>query len=253
MNDPFWGVEAEAAKALGEIGNDSAMKALIECLAVKHPKARRAVVTALGQFKNVEAASALELLFQKGDPSYLVEAECLRSIGKTKTPDALEFILKATERPSWQEVIKVGSVDGLGSLGEAKAIPFLLDKVKLGNHLRVREAAASSLGKVGKDSVEVQDKLTELLGDRWFRVRGSSAQALAELKAVSAIPELSKAADRELDGRIRRVMREAMAKIRASRTSEDEIKRLSDDLDKLKEENRLLKERVDRLEQAGKK
>ncbi|HVP23168.1 MAG TPA: HEAT repeat domain-containing protein [Conexivisphaerales archaeon] len=252
-SDPFWGVQAEAARALGEIGNDSAMKALIGCLAVENPKARKAVVAALGQFKNAEAAGALELLFQKGDPSYLVEAECLRSIGKTKSADAFDFIVKGMERPSWQEVIKVGGAEGLGSLGDPKAVPVLLDKVKLGNHIRVREAAATALGKVGRDNQEVTDRLTDLLGDYWFRVRGYSASSLAELKVSSAIPALSKAADRELDGRIKRLMREAIIKIRASRTSEEELRRLSDDLDKMKEESRLLRERVDRLEQAGKK
>jgi aminopeptidase N len=251
--DPFWGVQAEAAKALGEIGNDSALKSLIESLSVSHPKVRRAVVSALGQFKKEEAADALISLFAKGDPSYLVEAECLRAIGRTKSEKALDFIVKGIERPSWQEVVRVGGVDGLGSLGDPKAIPVLLEKVKLGNHLRVREAATVALGKVGKDNVEVTDRLTDLLGDYWFRVRGFAASALAELKVSSAVPAISKAADKELDGRIKRQFREAIARIRASRTSDDELKRLSDDLDKLREENRLLRERVDRLELAGKR
>ncbi len=253
MNDPFWGVQVESARSLGEIGNEAAMKGLIDCLAVSHPKARKAVVAALGQFKNAEAAGALELLFQKGDASYLVEAECLRSIGKTKVTESFDFIVKGMDRASWQEVVKVGAIDGLGSLGDARAVPVLMEKLKLGNHLRVREAAVVALGKVGRDNPQVLDKLTELLGDYWFRVRGAAAGSLAELKAMSAIPVLSKSAERELDGRIRRVMRESIAKIRASRTSDDEIKRLSEDVDKLREENRLLRERIDRLELATKK
>jgi aminopeptidase N len=250
--DPFWGVQAEAARALGEIGNDSALKALIDSLSVSHPKVRRSVASALGQFKKEEAADALISLFAKGDPSYLVEAECLRSIGKTKSGKAYEFIVKGMERASWQDVVKVGGVEGLGSLGDPKAIPVLLEKVKLGNHLRVREAAATSLGKVGRDNVEVTDRLTDLLGDYWFRVRGFAALALADLKANGAIPALSRAAEKELDGRIKRQFRESISRLRASRTADDELKRLSDDLDKLHEENRLLKERLDRLEQAGK-
>lgn len=252
-SDPFWGVQAEAAKALGEIGNESSLKALIESLSVSHPKVRRAVVSALGQFKKEEAADALLSLFAKGDPSYFVEAECLRSIGKTKSEKAYEFIVKGMERPSWQEVVKVGGVDGLGSLGDPKAVPVLLEKVKLGNHLRVREASTVALGKVGRDNVGVTDRLTDLLGDYWFRVRGYAASALAELKATDAIPALSKAAEKELDGRVRRLIRESIGRLRASRTSDDELKRLSDDLDKLREENRLIKERVDQLELAGKR
>jgi aminopeptidase N len=250
--DPFWGVQVEAARALGEAGNESSMKALIECLAVSHPKARKAVVAALGQFKREEAAVALMALFEKGDPSYLVEGECLRSLGKTKSAKALEFITKGLERPSWQEVIKVGGIDGLAGLGDPKAIPLLIEKTKLGSLFKVRETATAALGKVGRDSQEVIDRLTDLLGDYWFRVRSAAAGALAELKASDSVGAISKAAEKELDGRVRRVMRESVLRLRSNRSADDELRRLGDELDKLRTENRLLRERMDKLELATK-
>jgi len=253
LEDPFWGVQAEAAKALGEVGNESAMRALIEGLGVQHPKARRAVVTALGQFKREEASEALMALFDKGDQSYFVEAECLRSLGKTKSAKALEFIQKGMERPSWQEVIRVAAMDGLGALEDRRALPIVMEKTKLGNHLKVREAATAAVGKLGKDNKDAFDLLTELLNDYWFRVRMAAANALVELKDTSALNFLTKAADKELDGRAKRVFREAAIKLREQKPEEQELKRLGEELDKLKEENRLLKERVDRLETAAKK
>src|SRR5207249_8053752 len=59
LHDKFWGVAAEAAKTLGAIRTDYAYEALKKCLAVKHPKARRAVVKAIGDFRKEET---LELL-----------------------------------------------------------------------------------------------------------------------------------------------------------------------------------------------
>ena len=41
-NDGFWGVQAEAAKALGVIKSQAALEALVGCAGVAHPKARRA-------------------------------------------------------------------------------------------------------------------------------------------------------------------------------------------------------------------
>jgi len=55
LKDPFWGVQAEAAKSLGTIRTNAALRALIAGLKTKHPKARRAVVKAMGEFRDEEA------------------------------------------------------------------------------------------------------------------------------------------------------------------------------------------------------
>ena len=84
LNDGFWGVQSEAARALGGIRTANARDALLETLKVKHPKARRGVVAGLGQFRNDEqAAAALEQIVRKGDPSYYVEAQAAHSLGLT--------------------------------------------------------------------------------------------------------------------------------------------------------------------------
>ena len=72
--DAFWGVQAEAAKALGAIHTNPALDELLASVSVAHPKARRAVVRALGEFRDERAAAALEQLIDRGDASYYVEA-----------------------------------------------------------------------------------------------------------------------------------------------------------------------------------
>ena len=84
MNDAFWGVGAEAAAALGAMRSERARKVLISSIDVKHPKVRRAVVAALGEFREDDVAHALVARLNDGDASVLVEAELARSAGRTR-------------------------------------------------------------------------------------------------------------------------------------------------------------------------
>ena len=60
LTDKFWGVQSDAATALGAIRTTAALDALIEGLKLPHPKVRRSVARALGNFRgDARAASAL--------------------------------------------------------------------------------------------------------------------------------------------------------------------------------------------------
>src|SRR5436309_10039494 len=112
LKDPFWGVQAEAAKSLGTIRTNVALRALIAGLKTKHPKARRAVVKALGEFRDEEAAKELIEIVQDTDPSYYVEAEASRSLGKTRSAKAFEVLKAEIGRASCRERVEMWVVDG---------------------------------------------------------------------------------------------------------------------------------------------
>ena len=57
--------------------------------------------------------------------------------------------------------------------------------------------------------------------------------------------------DRDLDGRIRRRAQSAIDSLLAGRTRIEEGNRLRSEMDKLREDNRKLKERLDKLEAAN--
>ena len=57
--ETFWGVQAEVARILGKIHTPAALEALLANTRLPHPKARRAVVTALGGFKDDQSAATL--------------------------------------------------------------------------------------------------------------------------------------------------------------------------------------------------
>ncbi|MCH7699973.1 MAG: HEAT repeat domain-containing protein, partial [Chloroflexi bacterium] len=81
QKDSFWAVQGAAARALGAAATPEALAALLDCVDVAHPRARRGVVAALGNFRDdvngrgAEAAKALERVLLDGDRSYFVEAE----------------------------------------------------------------------------------------------------------------------------------------------------------------------------------
>ena len=246
--DAFWGVRAEAAKALGEARTPAARAALIDLLNVEHPKVRRAVVEALGEFRAADAAEALRGLLERGDPSYFVEAEAAKALGKTRQSRAFEAIVAALDRPSWNEVIRQHVLEGLGELKDERGLAVALDWTAYGRPSQARVAAVAALEKLGKEKDDAVDRLIDLLDDPWFGVRVRAARALGALKAERAASALQRLADRDLDGRAVRTARVALRDIRTAGSRDAETRRLRDRLDALEQENRDLKERLERLE-----
>ena len=247
LGDPFWGVQVEAARALGKAKSESAMRALTECTGVHNPKARRAVVAALGEFKAQAAFDALVPILER-DESYFVESEAARAIARTEQPGSFDLATAALGRPSVNEVITVQAFNGLGELRDERTIALAREWAAYGRPSRAREAALACLGKLGEGKREVVEFLSEFVNDPWLRARTSAIGALEELKDDRAIPALSRHIPTELDGRVVRRCREAITTIRQGKDRSDDAKKLREDLGKLQEENRKLRDRLDKLE-----
>jgi aminopeptidase N len=251
--DAFWGVQAEAAKALGSIRSNAAMDELLASLEVQHPKARRAIVRALGEFREERAAQALGRIIEQGDPSYYVEAFATGAIGKTRSQMAFGALERSLSKDSQNEVIRINAFDGIGQLRDERGVQLGIDWSRYGRPANVRGAACTALGQLGhvvpenrKD--EIVDHLIRLIEDPWLRTQISAINALAELKATKALPDLDRAAQSALDGRVQRTARIAAKKIRESGERSEDVKKLREEVDKLTDENRGLKDRLDAIE-----
>jgi aminopeptidase N len=254
LEDPFWGVQAESAKALGKVRSKAALEALVECLTVSHPKARRGVVRGLGEFRDEAAAEALLPVLGR-DESYYVEAEAAKSLGKTRSPRAFEALERALAKDSHNEVIRYMAFEGLGELRDERAVPLCIDWTRYGRPPRARQGAVLALGKLaealGPASAAGQrifDRLVELLNDPWLQVRLQAVISLQDIGEAKAVPHLEALVSRELDGRIVRRAREAALRLREGRQRSDEVRRLREDVEKLQQDNRELRDRVDRVE-----
>jgi aminopeptidase N len=251
--DAFWGVQAEAAKALGAVRTAAALDELLASTAIAHPKARRAVMTALGEFREERAAEALERVIDVGDESYYVEAAAAAAIGKTRSGRAPGALERALARPSFAEVVRSNALAGLGELRDERGVALCIDWSRWGRPNPVRGAAVASLGKLGEwvseaRKSEIVDHVTQLLDDPWLRTRLSAVGACQELKEERALPHLDRVAESDLDGRVVRAAREAARAIREGKDRGDELKKLREEVEKLQEENRGLKDRLDRVE-----
>jgi aminopeptidase N len=256
LNDAFWGVQNEAARALGTVKSQYALDALLACVRVRHPKARRGVVNALGQFRNDErAAAALEAVLRKGDASYYVEAAAANALGQTRVSSAFNVLANvAMKRESFNDVVRSAALLGLAELKDERALPIAIEWTKRGKSNPVRGMATTALGRIGRVSDQAKDRaydrLIELLPDEWLRVRLNAVAALAELKEPKAVGELTRTIDRDLDGRVIRASREAINRIREGADKGEEVRKLREDVDKLADENRTLRDRVDKMEAA---
>ena len=247
LHDKFWGVSVEAAKSLGSAKTSYAYEALKDCLKVKHPKVRRAVVKAIGEFKKEESLELIRPLLQD-DESYFVRSEAAIAMGKTKSKVAIDILKEAAETTTFQNVVAQGAIAGLKEFTSDKEVAeFITEKSKYGNYHRIREAAVFALGRFADNPI-VFDHLKTLLTDKWFRVRINACRALADSELIAAISDLGWVMENDLDHRVRRVAEECINIIREATKKPKEVTQMREELENLKSKNLELLLRMDRLE-----
>jgi aminopeptidase N len=248
-HDPFWGVGVEVAAALGASRAPSARDVLLANVKHSHPKVRRAIAGALGRWREERVADAL--LAMREDVSYFVVAEALHALGKTRDPRAFEALVAGTKTPSWNETIAAGAVRGFGDLGDARAVPILLDALKPERHEALRRAAVGALAKLGTlvDSVrtDVVDAVARTLRDSAYLVRVSAFAAAERLEDPRLLAVLDRIAGSEDDGRLRRDAAEAAIRIRDAQKKPAALADLREEVDRLREESQKLRERLEEL------
>jgi aminopeptidase N len=248
--DRFWAVQAACARALGGIRSSNARRALQRNLSVKNPKARRAVVASLGEFRrDDEVARALQRICDKGDASYFVEGEAARSLGKLRIPGTLPLLRKVARRRSFMGVIASGAIDGMAATLDPEAYGLVLPLVPYGQPPFIRRAAVAALAKLAEPAQkkrEAVELLRDLLRDPQFRMQIAAITASQELGDVRLIDVLEGTPFR--DGRSQRAAREAARALRQDEGRGRALSALRDEVEHLKEQTRGLKERLEALE-----
>ncbi len=239
-----WMVRVEAARALGKVRSDDALEALLGALGTSHPKVRRAVATALGAFKQLKSAQALQELLGK-EASYLVTADAARALGRTRQPGALETLKSVVDQPSWADVIRAGALDGMAALRDDSALDVVAKRTRYGIPTRGRRAAVHALASLGEGR-KTREQLEELLEDKDPHFKIDVVAALSTLGDHKSRGAMRRALDRELDGRVSRRLREALRDMGDSPTTEK--KRLNDELESVRDELIELKNRMAKLE-----
>jgi aminopeptidase N len=256
-SDFHWGVGAEAASALATIGTPPAREALKAAVAVADPRVRRSVVAALGNFKDESVADLLAGILSGGqEQSYFVLADAAVALGKTGSEKAFPALQAALAVPSWNEVVRVGVLNGLAELGDARGADLAADYAGAGKPWHARPAAIAALGKLAGKAPKALDALHSLAQSEeadQFTLRMAVVGALGEAKNPASIQVLGRLGKTAVDGRIKRAVAEAIGQVESAQgkpsAQVDELKAQVEGLTgKLKE----LTERLDKQEAASK-
>jgi hypothetical protein len=78
-----------------------------------------------------------------------------------------------------------------------------------------------------------------------------AALALVELGDIRAIPAIERARAAELDGRAKRRFKHAVTQLREKGSAGEKVKKLGDELERLRAESTRLRERLEKLEAAA--
>ena len=254
ISDKLWAVSAEAAQALGSIKTEAARRALEDALAsAGHAKVRRAIVRALGDFLKDEAAASAIATVLEGDRTWLVEAEAAKALGRTRVERAVPYLEKALGRESWNDIVRAHAVEGLAATRDPRAFALVVPWTAYGKDMGTRAAAARAVGALADVSGETTRKealtiLSELVRDKELRVMIAAVAALETVGDARVLGPLDEASARSLDGRVRRLAREAAARVREGTEAGGKVQKLRDDLDSAREDTRKVRDRLDRLE-----
>jgi len=149
-------------------------------------------------------------------------------------------------------VIRAHALGGIAESRDERALRIGREWSAYGRPPRARVAALGTLARVARQREawreEIVDYLMPLSEDREFMVRMRLPGALEEIGDSRAIAPLRRLADRDLDGRIQRRARAAAASISEGRNRTEQDTRMREDLDKLRDENKKLQQRLEKLE-----
>ncbi len=260
--DPFWGVRVEVAKKLGKIKLNQAAEALKVGLKDQDARVRRAVVTALSNFKNANSYSTITNYLQQGDPSYYTEAAAAKSLGgmvagnlKAKQPEAIALLKTVLEqRGGWNEVVRSGAISGLSKLKTSpEAVDIILEYTRLGIPQALRLTAIRCLGTVSTGQTpeklgEILEQLEAIAGETFFLTQVAVVGALGQMQTAQAINILNELTAQTPDGRVRRRAEEAVTKVQKNLGADKAVKELRQEIDKLKQTNQDLMSRLAKLE-----
>jgi aminopeptidase N len=190
-NDKAWGIRANAADALGQLGGAAASKQLLDALnSTKEPWVRNRIVTALANFKDDSAIVTKLTAIAGNDGSYRARAAALQALGRLKAPDALPTLNAAVAADSPDGFLRNAALRSMGALGDDKAVPLLLQWSAPGKPIDSRNAAIASLARLQKENKDITNQIAAYLSEPHFPIRMASIFALGARGDASAVPAL---------------------------------------------------------------
>ncbi len=242
-DDQHYSVCTEAARSLGKIGSKDALEALLGLAGVKNKRVRRAVIAALGEFKDPAVAKPL-LAALKGDESPYVQCQAAIAYGKARLPDAYEVITSAVGTPSPEEAVTEACLEALGYVKDPRTRQYLRGQVPYGRPVRARVGALKGILRLGwldeEDVATIRDILKE---DREYTVRSQALEVVADLLDRRLLEAVRRSAEKDVDPRVRRRAMEVAIALSEASSTEKALSEVREGLEQARAESRELRER----------
>jgi|GEM_PF-2348687 len=151
MKDKDPHIRMNAALTLGYLGEEKAVKVLINALADPHPLVRCAVVAALGEIGGEkDVLEALVTTLQK-DESWRVRRSVLISLVKLRSEKIIPFIVKALEDK--EQVVRASAAISLGEIGDEECIAPLAKALSCETSKEVKCAIIDAMVNIGSKEI----------------------------------------------------------------------------------------------------
>ncbi len=178
LDDAYYLVRKEAARALGILHAEAAIPQLISLLKDQDYRVRASTAQSLGQLR---ASSALSGLSDgTRDPNAAVRRACVNALGELRDTRAIDTLIDRLGDPQWE--VRFDAVMALANIGTA-SVPRLLDVARSGAK-EARVAALNALEEL--PSNKALAVLQEVYNDDDFEIRRAAAAALRALQERSA-------------------------------------------------------------------
>jgi len=178
-----------AARALGEVGDDQAMQALMRVFSEDPRHSLRCVIAeAFGRAGYADALGLLLLAALSHTEDHWVRTDAVRALGMIGQPAAIDglMVLLQDERDD----VRWNAATALGEIGDPSAA-FALTAALSDREWSVREAAVRALGMLGDPAV--CKSLVALADDDDYRVRIAVMDVLGQLRCTEMIDRLIQA------------------------------------------------------------
>jgi aminopeptidase N len=198
QSDPFWGVRVESLRTLGKIGGADAEKRILAALNDDKPWVREVAVEQLGNFKEDASLGPKLTEIAANDKAYRVRAKALGALGTIKAPNAYDALIAAVKSDSPDDTLRDAGLEGLGALGDDRAVPVLLEWSAVGRPFEARSAAIGALAGLDKKNKAITQTLISYLKEPYFDVKFATLFALGrrgDPDAIAPLEEMVKSGD----------------------------------------------------------
>lgn len=190
LHDPFWGVRNESLRALGKIGGAAAEVQTLAAVGNEAPWVRQVAVTQLGHFKGDAALGPRLTDLAANDKAWTVRGAALGALAEIKAPNAFDTLTAAVKAESPDDLIRNAALRGLGTLGDDRGVPLVLEWSTLGKPFETRRAAISALANLDKNNTDITKTLISYLREPYFDIQFAALTALGRRGDVTAIAPL---------------------------------------------------------------